>query len=349
MSESWPALRGKRQGSSTRWSVGGHKATAEHARAFAREHGLPYLALEDGFVRSVGLGPDEPPLSLVIDDLGIYYDACMPSRLEAMLSAAQGDDPLANEALLLRARKCRERIVQARLSKYNHTPVGLPDTCRAGDRALVLVVDQTYGDASVTRGLAGPEAFSCMLEAAQAENPGERIVVKVHPATLAGHKRGYLAERLASEKVEVLSELVNPVALLEQVSKVYVCSSQLGFEALMVGKPVVCFGAPFYAGWGLTDDRVRIARRGCKRTLDQLVAAALLLYPRYLHPMTGRRCEAEDVIEHLALQRRMFERNDRDYYCLGFSAWKRPYVRRFLQSPGREARFVDSLVRATVS
>ncbi len=320
----------------------GHKPTADRARGFAREHSLPYIALEDGFLRSVGLGPQEPPLSLVLDDLGIYYDAREPSRLEAMLAFEGEQDPLADEALVARARRCRERIVEAGLSKYNHTPVGLPEAFRARGREMVLVVDQTYDDASVLGGLADAETFSRMLSAARRDHPHARILVKVHPDTLEGRKRGYLAERLRGQDVEVLRDPINPVALLREVSHVYVCSSQVGFEALLVGKPVVCFGAPFYAGWGLTHDRVRMPRRGRRRSLDALVAAALLRYPRYVHPMSGRRCEAEEVIEHLALQRRMFEKNARSYFCLGFTRWKRPYIRKFLHSPGHEVRFADS-------
>ncbi|MBX3248699.1 MAG: hypothetical protein KF901_16095, partial [Myxococcales bacterium] len=53
----------------------GHKPTADRARAFAAREGLPYLALEDGFLRSVLLGvTGEPPLSIVVDELGVHYD-----------------------------------------------------------------------------------------------------------------------------------------------------------------------------------------------------------------------------------------------------------------------------------
>ena len=34
----------------------GHKKTSTKARAFASQHALPYLAVEDGFLRSIGLG-----------------------------------------------------------------------------------------------------------------------------------------------------------------------------------------------------------------------------------------------------------------------------------------------------
>ena len=318
----------------------GHKPTARSARQFAARHGLPYLALEDGFLRSVGLGPGEPPLSLVVDDRGIYYDARSPSRLEAWLAHEGADDPLADEELLQRATALRERIVRERLSKYNHAPRSLAP--RWNDEPVVLLVDQTYDDASVRQGLGGPETFTRMVEAARDEHPRARLVVKVHPATVAGHKRGYLAgQRL--DGMETLAEAVNPVALLQQVSHVYVCSSQLGFEALMAGKGVRCFGAPFYAGWGLTEDEQTVARRGRKRSLDELVAAALLLYPRYRHPVRRERCDAEDVVDHLLLQRRMLESNARTYHCVGFTTWKRPFVRKYLASdPSHRLRFVRS-------
>jgi len=308
----------------------GHKPTSWAARQFAARHGLPYLALEDGFLRSVGLGPREPPLSLVVDDLGIYYDARRRSRIEAWLSFAGDDDPLTDPRLIGRAVALRERIVSERLSKYNHAPRALPSRWR-GEEPVILVVDQTYEDASVRQGLASSKTFGRMLEAARDEHPDARIVVKVHPATVAGHKRGYLAER-ALRGVEILAEAVNPVALLERTSHVYVCSSQLGFEALMAGKPVSCFGVPFYAGWGLTRDDRHVARRTRRRSLDELVAAALLLYPRYRHPVRRVRCQAEDVVDHLQLQRQTLEANARTYHCVGFTTWKRPFVRRYLAS-----------------
>jgi capsular polysaccharide export protein len=143
-----------------------------------------------------------------------------------------------------------------------------------------------------------------MLEAAQRENPGAEVLVKGHPDVLTGKKRGYLQEHAASLGVQVIAESVNPIALLEQVDKVYVATSQLGFEALLVGKPVSCFGAPFYSGWGLTDDRLRVVRRQQRRSLTELFVAAYLRYTRCIDPSTGQRCELEAVIAYLAAHRR---------------------------------------------
>ncbi|MFP4081075.1 MAG: capsular polysaccharide biosynthesis protein, partial [Ectothiorhodospira sp.] len=154
----------------------GLKPTARRARAYALRHGLPYLALEDGFLRSVGLGHRDPPLALVQDDLGIYYDATRSSRLETLIR----ERPL-DATTRERARRCRMRIVQAGLSKYNQSPDTNLETLLGGDRRRrILVVDQTAGDASIRHGLAGPETFTSMLRAAVLEHPDARILVKTH-------------------------------------------------------------------------------------------------------------------------------------------------------------------------
>lgn len=313
----------------------GHKPTAARAREYARRQGLPYLALEDGFLRSVGLSGSEPPLSLVVDDLGIYYDARGPSRLEQLL---QADERLHDPELLERAERFRARLVASGVSKYNHAPDELPKELPEGE--LVLVVDQTYDDASVSGALADARSFQQALECALSEHPTAQVVVKVHPATVAGKKRGYLAARSHGSRVTTVSADVSPQALLKRARHVYVVSSQLGFEALLAGVPVTCFGQAFYSGWGLTTDRQASPRRTRRLSLAQLVAGALLLYPRYRHPLSGEGCEAEPVLEHLALQRRIFAENRRHFVCFGMSYWKRPFVRRYLRSPGRSVRFV---------
>ena len=320
----------------------GHKPTARVSRQFARENGLPYVALEDGFLRSVGLGSQSPPLSLVVDTRGIYYDASAPSTLEEWLSSPACGGALFSPDLLERARLCRARIIEARLSKYNHAPDDVPRELLESKHPVVLVVDQTYGDASVDLGHASAEQFAKMVAAACEENPDATIFAKTHPDTIAGKKRGYLDRARLPRRVRLLSAAVNPLSLLAQVDHVYVCTSQLGFEALLLQKRVTCFGMPFYAGWGLTDDRLVCARRTQSRSLDELVAAALILYPRYVDPFSGARVEIETVIDHLALQRQRFGENTGRIWCTGMSLWKRPFVRRYLHAPGNQVRFFAS-------
>jgi len=114
----------------------GLRPSTKKSRAYAQQHNLPFIALEDGFLRSLGLGVDGyPPLSMVVDNLGIYYDTTRPSTLEQLVLAGECDEVLAEKA--------RSQIVTHQLSKYNQT---LVDYEKEGDELLVLVIDQTFGD-----------------------------------------------------------------------------------------------------------------------------------------------------------------------------------------------------------
>lgn len=320
----------------------GQKDNTRVAVEFARRHGLPYWRAEDGFLRSVGLGAEgAPPLSVALDDRGIYYDARSPSRLESICAS----DPLSDPELLARAEAAMARLRAHRLSKYNDSPPSEERLPRTANKR-VLVVDQTAGDLSVTCGLADSTSFHRMLSAALADHPTAEIVVKTHPDVVAGKKRGFLERPAGHPRVRVVATRFNPIALLEQVDHVYVVTSQLGFEALVMGLPVTCFGVPFYAGWGLTDDRAVVRRRGRTLSIAQLFAAAYILYPRYIDPDTGEPCEIERVLDHLVLQRQMFRRNRGTIFCFGFRFWKQNYVRAYLRCPGNRVLFPRSVAHA---
>lgn len=307
----------------------GRKPSAQRAEAWARSQGLPMRWLEDGFLRSVGLGPDEPPLSIVVDDQGIYYDASAPSRLESLVVA--GVDAAGQG----RADALVGRWRSARASKYNQAREA-PGLVHDGD---VLVVDQTFGDASIAFGAASPASFTRMLEAALDEHPGARILLKVHPDVLAGRKRGHFAALPpgAAARVLMVASPAHPPGLLERAAAVYTVTSQMGFEALLWGRPVRCFGMPFYAGWGLSQDELAAPARRVASTLTSLVHAALIGYPRYIDPEARVRCEVEQLLDWVGLQRRQRERFPARMVAVGFSRWKRPIARAFFA--GSELRF----------
>ncbi len=312
----------------------GLRLSAKQAISYAREHELPYLALEDGFLRSLSPGKQEPPLSVVIDDLGIYYDANHSSRLEILIQQALTHEEES------RSRRLIELWCNSRVSKYNHQrewkPLGFahkesPTKKFPQPGRYVLVVDQIMGDASITYGQANRESFQRMLDAALYENPQSTVVVKVHPDVFARNKRGHydFAELSRHPRVKVLSEDIHPAGIIEYAEAVYTVTSQLGFEGLIWGKPVRTFGMPFYAGWGLTQDELPSPARRKATTLEQLVHAALVKYPRYVNPETGKSCEVEDVLMHLALQRQMRERFPQEVHAYGIPLYKRKTVRRF--------------------
>lgn len=313
----------------------GHKPTADKARLYAAQHNLPYIALEDGFLRSLDLGcQDASPLSLVVDHVGIYYDVEEPSDLENLLNSSGWETP----ELLDSARCAMRDIIRHKLSKYNHAPDASEDMW--GEVSpRVLVLDQTEGDASIALGGANQGSFLTMLDAALAAYPPQSIWVKTHPDVLCGKKRGYLTEYALSSGVQVIKADYAPLSLLAGADVVYTVTSQMGFEALMLGKKVHCFGMPFYAGWGLTTDVQPCSRRKKRRSLEEVFAAAYLLYARYVNPIRGKRCDIHDTIALLAEQRRQNERNRGFHACVGFSWWKRPYARAYLKSTGGEIGF----------
>lgn len=282
--------------------------------------GSRYLLLEDGFIRSWAREDDS--LSLCMDGSGIYYDARSASDLERLIG-----EPLA-AAEAARARALARRIAESGVSKYN----ALPEWTAGVEGPFVLVVDQVRGDASIAGGLADAGSFARMLAAARTEHPDATVVVKVHPDRHLRGKAGYFdPEALAGDcKVRVVAEACHSARLIDSARAVYCVTSQIGFEALLRGKPVRCFGMPFYAGWGLTgDDLPAPARRG-RASLEQLVHAALVRYCRYLSPETGEPCAVEVVIEHLARQRQWGLRFAGAVDAVGFSPWKRAFLRQWL-------------------
>lgn len=285
----------------TGWVGWGEKASAKCAAWYAKRTGGRLIRLEDGFLRSFGTGDRFPALSLVVDDEGIYFNSTRPSALENLLNSSE--DLLAGVGA--EATLARSLMLTHRLSKYNHAPLLDTDALRPGDVQRVLVIDQTDGDLSVRLGGSGKDTFAVMFAAARRENPQATIYIKTHPEVSSGRKRGYLTHIRDGQRIKVLRMDVNPLSLIEQMDKVYVVTSLMGFEALLAGKPVTVFGMPWYAGWGVTDDRRVCPRRVRQHSVDVLFAAAYLRYARYLNPVTYQRGTIFDVIDWLVRQRRM--------------------------------------------
>lgn len=317
----------------------GMKPTAAAGRRWAQKNGRPYVALEDGFLRSVGIGEaGATSLSLIVDDLGVYYDATRPSRLEHLILGA---DDWCDAAMTARARGLVDRIVASGVSKTNMGGPLDQSLLKPGRR--VLIVDQTFGDASIAHGLAAPDSFDAMIAAARRDEPDAQLIVKRHPAVAAGKKRGCVTDL---DGVALVDADVRPADLLAAVDAVYCVTSALGFEALMRGLPVRCFGAPFYSGWGLTTDEVQTGRRGAARSIEQVAAAALIAYSRYVDPVTGESCEAEQALERLIALRDRAGRLAGSWSAVGFAPAKRPPVRRLLNSPKATMRYFMSPSRA---
>ncbi|MEM8848636.1 MAG: capsular polysaccharide biosynthesis protein [Pseudomonadota bacterium] len=248
------------------------------------------LHMEDGFLRSRGLGAELiPPLSLVLDEQGIYYDPTRRSDLEDAIERAAALPPDA----LDRARKLRRAVTAARLTKYNlqgQIP-DLPDT------RIILVPGQVADDASIRLGTSDVADNAHLLAETRKANPDAFLIYKPHPDVEAGLRDG----AIQAIDADLIATRADPVALIEKSSEIWTMTSLLGFEALLRDTKVTTFGAPFYAGWGLTDDRGKTParRRAARPSLDALIHAALIAYPRYFDPVIGAACPPETVIHRL--------------------------------------------------
>ncbi|MFD1329888.1 glycosyltransferase [Mycoplana ramosa] len=235
-------------------------------------------------------------LGYVYDDIAHYFMADYPNRLIQKLNSTEtpSDEELARAGRLL------ERIVTQRISKYNAQPMRAPAITQ-GYARRVLVCDQAYADASTVYGKVGDAEFERMLLAAIAENPDAEILVKTHPDSVWEKERrsGYYTHLQSTGRVRMLRDPVNPYMLFDLVDTVYVGTSQMGLEALFAGKKVVTFGAPFYAGWGLTDDRQTIPHRHRRRSLAEIFHYFYIWYTIYHLPDSKGPAEIEDVLSYI--------------------------------------------------
>jgi len=256
------------------------------------------LRLEDGFLRSVGLGADiVRPLSWALDSAGIYYDSRSPSDLESILSNIHLDDDF-----LARARRLRERILDAKLTKYN---VDAGAWIRpAGDRKVILVPGQVESDASIRCAAPGVRHNIELLRAVREQSPDAFILYKPHPDVVARMRAAGQDEAKATYWCDEIITTVAMGPLLDAVDEVHVITSLAGFEALLRGKRVICYGQPFYAGWGLTQDRVPLPRRQRKLSIEELVAGALIEYPLYFRRDGKGLATVEETLEDLIAWRK---------------------------------------------
>ena len=255
----------------------------------AAAKGVPLIRIEDGFIRSAGLGADFiPPCSIALDGEGLYFDPARPSGLERILDAIELD-----AAAVERTRNLIEVLVSRNITKYS---AGAKAELEIPAGRTILVPGQVEDDRSVLLGGGGMTSNLELLRRVRAENPDAVIFYKPHPDVRAGHRPGEIQTGLAMREADRVLSGGCMGDLIAAVDEVHCLTSLAGFEALLRGKRVVTYGQPFYAGWGLTIDRNPPPRRGRKLTLEQLAAGTLFHYARYFDPLTKLPCPAEVLL-----------------------------------------------------
>jgi capsular polysaccharide export protein len=234
-----------------------------------------------------------------VDRSGIHFDATRPSDLETLLATKTFDAESCQRAAAL-----RNRIVSEHVTKYN---VGSERWRRPrGLARVILVPGQVPTDAAMSFTTWHPTTNIALLKSVRMANPDAYVIYKVHPDIVA-------RMRMQQESVTDLQSLcdevvgdVNMAELLALVDEVHVMTSLSGFEALLRGLPVTCYGRPFYSGWGLTRDlQPAIERRKRRLTLDELVAGALIDYPLYINRGGRGLIAPEQALDRLLSQRHL--------------------------------------------
>ncbi|WP_442489815.1 capsular polysaccharide export protein, LipB/KpsS family [Halomonas litopenaei] len=266
--------------------------------------GLKFLGIrrwivEDGFVRSVGLGATRtPPFSLSLDSRTAYFDASQESDLERLLSTY---DFNSDEDLMIRARALKADLLSSGVSKYNFSgDYDISEVYGEKTKKRILVVGQVEEDASIEYGCERMMTNNDLVALAALENPDAQIIYKPHPDVLHGHRRAVSDPENVKPFALVLEDLSVPLAeSFKTIDHVYTITSQAGFEALLRDIPVTTIGCPFYSGWGLTDDRQPNPRRTRKLTVDEVFAAAYILYPKYFDPIEKKSITPEGALDRL--------------------------------------------------
>lgn len=303
-------------------AVWGHSPTALRGEAVAAKRSVDLLRIEDAFLRSLFPGRSgSPPLGLLLDSRAVHFDPSAPSDLEILLAT----HPLDNTSLLARARGAIERLQEAHLTKYS----AIHPSAKVPAPGYVLVIDQTRGDASVKASGGNMASFQEMLVFAQAENPGQTVLIKTHPETTGGHRAGHFGPEDETDRVRLFSDPVSPWTLFQGATAVYTFSSQLGFEAIFAGHKPRVFGQPFYNGWGLTQDENPLPRRQRRLTRAQLFAAAMILYPTWYDPCRDALCELEDAIDIFEAETRAWREDHQGWDGSGIRLWKRRPMQKF--------------------
>lgn len=256
---------------------------------------LEVIHLEDGFIRSVGLGVIfTPPISIVADRRGIYFDSTEQSDIEYILSTYTFE-----QEVIERARKLIDMIKTKRIDKYNISQKSW--TPPKTQKKIIIAVGQVESDKSIRYGSPYIKTNIDLLKTIRKYNPDDYIIYRPHPDVAGGYRKGGYSEKVIREYADSICIMCDKFSLLEIADEIHTINSLFGFEALLWGKKVVCYGQPFYCSWGLTQDIYPVHRRRRKLSLEELFAGSIILYPIYVSLISGRRIEPEEAIEEIEL------------------------------------------------
>ena len=296
-------------------------------QAYAKEHHIPIYRIEDAFIRSVALGSGfAKPYSLGIDSRGVYFNPQKVSDLEFLLQ-----NHTFSQALISRAKVVKEMVIASKFSKYNHLEHVHLDIDREKHAKVILVTGQVEDDMSIKYGAFGLNN-SDLLQIVKERNPDAYIIYKPHPDVLSGNRIGNIPKEITNRCANEIVTNISIDSAIEASDEVHTLTSGAGFDALLRGKKVFTYGMPFYANWGLTTDYKACKRRTRNVSLDELIAVALILYPRYISPKTLKFCEVEQTLIELKEEQDNYFNNRWHRYRVNFKSYILPRIRKTVRA-----------------
>jgi len=134
-----------------------------------------------------------------------------------------------------------------------------------------------------------------MVENIFKKNPNSEIYIRIPKEGIQNNDLiGLNIKELPINNIYIIErEEINSIKLLKQMDIVFTKTSYLGFEGLLVGCEVICYGLPFYAGWGVTHDlygaESYIFRRYRKNvSIMDLYTAVFLIHNKYFNPYKNK-------------------------------------------------------------
>ena len=202
---------------------------------------IPVYRIEDGFIRSIGLGSNlVKPASLVVDSRGIYYDTSRDNDLKYYF-----DHLKITPKQILEAKKLQELIINNNISKYNCQPIIKPQWSPK-NKKIILIPGQVEDDESIKYGALDIKTNLQLLERVRDLNPNSYIVYKPHPDVLAGNRKGIIEKNKVLKIANYFEEKASIISCINSCDEVHTITSLAGFEALIRKKKVCLYGNPFY-------------------------------------------------------------------------------------------------------
>ncbi len=223
-----------------------------------------------------------------------------------------------------------KNLLGHRLSSDKYAPDASPYQLYtpSGRKRVVLIDQERMSKSELDKVQARESSFMEMLESAKKHNPGAAFFLLEPKAIRSGKSKGYLRSVAEANGVQIIKHDVSSLSILEQAEAVYTVSSQLGLDAIFLGKKVYCFGMPFYAGFGLTKD-MHVCDRREPRTREELFSALCLYFTRYRHPVTEEPSSFREILRFIILQRPLAIERNRFIACIHFDDKLEKFCRRF--------------------